>query len=150
MSTSESETETAKAAVPGEVIETPADDSPPSLGFRIVRTLMLLASSIVVVVALPLFAWQTTTLAEQSVDVAGEEFTIRVVKRHGELAVRFEPHTGEPQRFPLVDSEGRSIELDGKPSIGLEEDGRRVEVLVGSETRRFEFRDGAYVPSRPR
>ncbi len=109
---------------------------------RVARTLMLLASTFVIVVALPLAAWQMTTLSEVETRVEGRAYVVRVVKRHGQHSVEIDDPAGSTGRIALMRNDGRR--LDGRVTLEASEDGRVVTIQIGELTRRLQFRDGSY------
>lgn len=119
-----------------------AEDEPPTLAFRVMRSLLLLASSIVLVLAVPTLAWQSTYLADAEVLVEGRSFEFALVKQHGSVSVLVRDPRGETERVPFPSS-GRTP--NGDPSIDVESDGRTVLVRYGAHEARFEFRGSSFV-----
>jgi hypothetical protein len=127
----------------GETVDDPLERGGLPLGLRIVRTLMLLASAIVLVFALPIIAWQATTLAHERVEVDGTVFEFAVTKRWG-VVVHVTDPAGHVARHEIIDERGR--EPDGTTSIAVEDDGRTVRVTVGDQETWFEFANGSFAP----
>lgn len=118
------------------------DDLRTPTGFRIARSLMLLAAATVLLFGIPYLGWQlATTLAREQFDVDGRTFLVSITRR-GEVVVWVQ-RDGETERHVVEPPEGAAP--DGPGRIEIADDHRSFVAHIGATVVTFEYADGTFV-----